>query len=231
MADNLPRLKYAAIAALNEDKQMVTRHKRPDYFLLNDELDDEASPEDQIPESNLESFIDLSPSEILPSESASHALFNYRSSFSKTAPSGPGYQLDLGSFYGVGSTYIVGYNIGDLNQCPGQGIVQNFYCGPAGWWNGEVYTCTNANYLANMCPDVPIVAYRGAFVNMLSSYSLPLFTAQSIDIVFRILASGSTTGRCADLLLDSVCYSFLAENTSIATDTATYETRIPAARN
>ncbi|KAK9343109.1 hypothetical protein V1522DRAFT_414177 [Lipomyces starkeyi] len=53
---------------------MVTRHKRPDYFLLNDGLDDEASSEDRIPESDLESFINLSCSDILPSESASQAL-------------------------------------------------------------------------------------------------------------------------------------------------------------
>ncbi|KAK9311505.1 hypothetical protein V1524DRAFT_442183 [Lipomyces starkeyi] len=74
MADNLSGLTYAEISALNEDERMVTRHKRRDYFLLNDGLDDETSPEDRIPDSDLESFIDLSSSEVLPSESASQTL-------------------------------------------------------------------------------------------------------------------------------------------------------------
>ncbi|KAK9482140.1 hypothetical protein V1527DRAFT_516050 [Lipomyces starkeyi] len=74
MADNISGHTDAAITALNEDERMVTRHKRPDYFLLNDGLDDEASSEDRIPESDFESFIDLSSSDILPSESASQAL-------------------------------------------------------------------------------------------------------------------------------------------------------------
>ncbi|KAK9327456.1 hypothetical protein V1520DRAFT_46910 [Lipomyces starkeyi] len=74
MADNLTGLTYGEITALNEDERMVTRHKRPDYSLLNDGLDDEASFEDRIPESDLESFISLSSSEILPSESASQVL-------------------------------------------------------------------------------------------------------------------------------------------------------------
>ncbi|KAK9364285.1 hypothetical protein V1504DRAFT_466058 [Lipomyces starkeyi] len=76
--------------ALNEDERMVTRHKRSDYFLLNDGLDDEVSTVDRIHESDLESLINLSSSEILPSESASQRLntsrvqlFNYRSPFSK----------------------------------------------------------------------------------------------------------------------------------------------------
>jgi hypothetical protein len=32
------------------DKRMVTRHNRPDYFLLNDGPNNKALPEDRIPE-------------------------------------------------------------------------------------------------------------------------------------------------------------------------------------
>jgi len=39
---------------------MATRHNRPDYFLLNDGPDDEALPEDRIPET-AQSVIDPSP--------------------------------------------------------------------------------------------------------------------------------------------------------------------------
>jgi hypothetical protein len=74
MVKNPPRLTYAAIMALNEEG-IVTRQKRPNYFLLNDGLDDEAAPEDRILDTSqsefFESFADIPSSEILPSESAS----------------------------------------------------------------------------------------------------------------------------------------------------------------
>lgn len=65
--------------AFNENERMTTRQKRPNYFLLNDGLDDEALPEDCILESfqpNPDSFTNIgtSSSSILPSESVSQTL-------------------------------------------------------------------------------------------------------------------------------------------------------------
>jgi hypothetical protein len=75
MANNPLRLTHAVIMALNEEEGIVTRQKRPNYFLLNDGFDDEAAPEDRILDSSqsdfFESFTDIPSSEILPSESAS----------------------------------------------------------------------------------------------------------------------------------------------------------------
>ncbi|KAF1808660.1 hypothetical protein P152DRAFT_369984, partial [Eremomyces bilateralis CBS 781.70] len=59
--------------ALNENRAMVTRHNQQNYLLLNDGYD-ETLPEDQITESNFESFVNLSSTEVLPSESVSQAL-------------------------------------------------------------------------------------------------------------------------------------------------------------
>ncbi|KAJ8098080.1 hypothetical protein POJ06DRAFT_270891 [Lipomyces tetrasporus] len=58
------------------NERITTRHKRLDYRLFNDESDEEASPEDRIPESVLAAsfddfFVDTPDYEIFPSESAS----------------------------------------------------------------------------------------------------------------------------------------------------------------
>ncbi|KAF1808083.1 hypothetical protein P152DRAFT_444487 [Eremomyces bilateralis CBS 781.70] len=59
--------------ALNENRAMVTRHNQQNYLLLNDGYD-ETLPEDQITESDFESFVNLSSTEVLPSESVLQAL-------------------------------------------------------------------------------------------------------------------------------------------------------------
>lgn len=63
--------------AFNENERMTTRQKRPNYFLLNDGLNDEALPEDRILESfqpDPDSYTNITSSEILPSESVSQTL-------------------------------------------------------------------------------------------------------------------------------------------------------------
>ncbi|KAK9250199.1 hypothetical protein V1507DRAFT_468301 [Lipomyces tetrasporus] len=52
--------------------RMITRRNRPHYFVLNDGIDEEAPPEDQLDSSQLHISMDTLPdSDIFPSDSVS----------------------------------------------------------------------------------------------------------------------------------------------------------------
>ena len=75
----------ASTMATNSNQRIVTRQARVDYLLLNDGYDDEALPEDCISETAqsetiqpkiIRSSLNISSSEILPSESASQTIYS-----------------------------------------------------------------------------------------------------------------------------------------------------------